>query len=88
MDSDVDIYVVTEIDGYETVEDFTKLHEEADAFSRDLGRKVRRVVHVHGMVLSLPTDEAWPAIEAASLSPVAQLGKAFLLATPKKPKII
>jgi predicted nucleotidyltransferase len=82
-DSDVDIYVETAITGHEMVQDFTDFHEGADGFAILLGGKIGRDVHVHGMVLSEPTDHAWPAIQAASRTPVAQLGKAMLSATPK-----
>jgi predicted nucleotidyltransferase len=82
-DSDVDIYVETAIAGYEMVEDFTNLHQEAVGFAGLLGGEIEREGHLHGMVLSEPTDHAWPAIQAASLAPMGQLGKAMLAATPK-----
>jgi len=80
-DSDVDIYVETAIEGQEMVKDFTDFHQDAVGFAILLRDKIGREVHLHGMVLSEPTDHAWPAIQLASRTPVAQLGKAMLTAT-------
>lgn|SRR5262245_6029358 len=72
--------------GEDLVADFTKLHNEADEFSSDLGSKSQRKVHLHRMVVSEPEDHAWPAILAASKNPVATIRKAVLAATPKNPR--
>ena len=81
-ESDVDIYAKIEIPDHRAVEDFTEMHRNADGFAILLGQELRRDVHIHGMVLAEPTDHAWPAIEKASTSPTATIGKAHLVPTP------
>jgi predicted nucleotidyltransferase len=86
--SDVDIFVrpqLGDLTDHSIVEDFTELHGEADGFSILLGHELRREVHIHGMVLRESEDHAWPAIVAASATPVATRGKAMVVATPKRP---
>ena len=57
-DSDVDIFVEVKIDteNHASVEDFTRLHGEADGFSVTLGGAVRHPVHIHGMKTGEQTD--------------------------------
>lgn len=84
-DSDVDIAVEFHpLNGDEMVGDFTQLHSEADEFCLSLRAELNREARLHRMILSAPEDDAWPAIVAASERPVATLGKAMLVATPKK----